>query len=86
MNQKIQILSHLKTHGSITPLDALNLYGCMRLGARIYDLINDGENIISVTEEKNGKRYARYHLKSQIKRKIAPASKPCKKCNVCERS
>ncbi|MDR2457834.1 MAG: helix-turn-helix domain-containing protein [Clostridiales Family XIII bacterium] len=40
-----QILMHIKKHGSITPLQALNLYGCYRLGARVYDLRRKGVKI-----------------------------------------
>lgn len=45
--QNAQILAHLKTGKSITPLDALKLYGCFRLGARIFELRQDGHNIHS---------------------------------------
>lgn len=40
--QKNQILRHMREIGPITPLDALNLYGCYRLSARIKDLRDDG--------------------------------------------
>ena len=33
-----EILNHLQTRGPINPVDALFRYGCMRLGARIWDL------------------------------------------------
>lgn len=32
------VLNHLKTFGSITVIQAQELYGCYRLGARIWDL------------------------------------------------
>lgn len=44
-SQKQQILEHLKKHGGITPLDALERYGCLRLGARICDLRREGWTI-----------------------------------------
>lgn len=61
------ILAHLKRHGSITPLEALNRYGCMRLGARIYDLKRAGNPIekrweIRRNESGEYKRFARYEL------------------------
>ena len=56
------ILEHLKQGHSITPLEALNMFGCFRLGARIWDLKDAGHNIITETEESEGKRYARYKL------------------------
>ena len=39
------ILAHLKSGKTITPMDALNLYGCMRLGARIFDIRAMGYNV-----------------------------------------
>lgn len=65
-----QILEHLKSGESITPLDALRMFGCFRLGARIWDLrhgVHDGVRYaIEETSEPNtdGKgRHARYALK-----------------------
>lgn len=65
--QNNQILEHLKNKGSITPLQALTEYGCMRLGARIYDLKEKGFDIRRTTEyytNSNGqkKHYARYWM------------------------
>lgn len=61
--QTAQILAHLKTGRSITPIDALNRYGCFRLGARIYDLKQDGHNIYKeMVETDSGKRVASYTL------------------------
>jgi len=47
----------------ITQLDALNRFGCFRLSGRIYDLRDEGLNII--TEKKklpNGKVVAEYYI------------------------
>ena len=61
--QTAQILAHLKTGRSITPLDALDWFGCFRLGARIYDLKQDGHNIVKdMVETESGKRVASYTL------------------------
>lgn len=61
--QTAQILAHLKTGRSITPIDALNKYGCFRLGARIYDLKQDGHNIYrEMVQTDSGKRVASYTL------------------------
>lgn len=38
MNQDELIKKHLKEHGSITSLEAFELYGCTRLSARIWNL------------------------------------------------
>lgn len=58
------ILSHLRTVGPITPLDALNRYGCMRLGARIFDLKKQGVLVSKELVSRNGKRFAEYRLES----------------------
>lgn len=65
-NQKEQILEHIEKYGSITPLEAQKLYGCMRLGARIWDLRRDGYVIVREiveVETRSGKaRVARYRM------------------------
>lgn len=68
MTQTDTIYNHLRKHGSITPLEALNLYGIMRTGARIWDLKRMGvqiDRLIETHVNQNGetKRYARYYLK-----------------------
>jgi hypothetical protein len=44
-NQKQKVLRHLKSIGSINPLDALKEYSIMRLAAVIYDLKDEGYDI-----------------------------------------
>ena len=61
MSQASKILTHLKRR-PITPLQALKLYGCMRLAARVADLRGRGHKIITEPLEINGKRIARYRL------------------------
>lgn len=60
-SQAQAILTHLQS-APITPLEALNRYGCFRLGARIYDLRQQGHSIKSETIECEGKKFARYSL------------------------
>ena len=62
MSQKLQILNHLKNNKSITPLEALADYDCMRLGARCFELRKLGYPIRTVMVERNGKRFAEYVL------------------------
>lgn len=62
MTQKTAILEHMRKGQPITPLEALSLYGCLRLGARIWDLKNDGWEIESAIVEQNGKHFAAYRL------------------------
>lgn len=69
-SQNKKILRYLKTHKrGITPMDALRLFGCFRLSARIKDLRESGNNIYTEMETKEYedgtvKRYARYFLHS----------------------
>ena len=63
------ILSHLKSGRPITALDALRMYGCMRLAARVYDLRDSGHDVIARTRHlKNGKKVAEYVLINQRKK------------------
>ena len=67
MTQAEHILWHIQRYGSINPQQALNYYGCMRLGARIYDLKRQGHNIVSEREDgvnKKGEKchWARYRM------------------------
>ena len=60
--QSQMILEYIAQGHRISPLEALNKFGCLRLGARIYDLKNEGHNIITEMVSENGKRFARYSL------------------------
>lgn len=67
MNQADMVLNHLTTRGPITSMEAMEMYGIMRLGARIYDLKCSGFAIKKeMAEDKNRYgdpvRYARYSL------------------------
>lgn len=66
-NQKDLVLAYMEQFGSITPLEAERAIGCMRLGARIWDLRKDGYNIVKemveVQTRHGGKAIvARYRL------------------------
>ena len=65
MTQKERISKYLDDFGSITPLEAMRDLGIMRLGARIWEMIRDGEPIVRETECATNRygqttRYARY--------------------------
>lgn len=61
--QQEKILEHMRDRGGITPLEALDLYGCFRLGARIYDLRRRGYTIISrMVSGAEGKKFSEYSL------------------------
>ncbi|OCG33672.1 MULTISPECIES: helix-turn-helix domain-containing protein [unclassified Gilliamella] len=58
------ILRHLQSGKTINPLQALDQYGCLRLGARIYDLKKRGHSIDSrMVKSRNGKKYAEYSMR-----------------------
>lgn len=61
MSQESQIIRHLRSGHSLTPLEALKLFGCFRLGARIYEL-RRRYNIKSDMVTIRGKRVARYRM------------------------
>lgn len=67
MTQNEMILKYIHDHGSITPLEALKEFGCMRLASRINDLKNQGHNIVSekvTTKNRYGKKisFAKYSI------------------------
>jgi len=47
---------------SITQLDALNMFGCFRLSARIANLREEGLDIVTDMVNVNDKRIAKYYL------------------------
>jgi hypothetical protein len=63
-SQSKMIKEYLLSGGSISPLDALKMFGCFRLGARIWDLRHkEGMNIKKETLVlDNNKRVAVYTL------------------------
>lgn len=67
MTQCDMILQYMQDEGGITPWEAMKEFGCMRLGARIYDLKKRGHGIertLVADVNRYGKRvqYARYTL------------------------
>tara|TARA_R110000868_G_scaffold129264_1_gene337865 strand:- start:873 stop:1094 length:222 start_codon:yes stop_codon:yes gene_type:complete len=72
MTQCAEILHHLDTVGPLTPLDALNLFGCFRLTSRIWDLKQQGHEIYTGTcHLHNGKRVAIYSLIKQAQKELS---------------
>ena len=70
MKTQVQnILEYLKLGKALTPIEALNMFGCLRLAPRIFDLKQDGHNIGTDMITKDKKTFASYylHLEGQIK-------------------
>ena len=67
MSQNQQILEYLSSGKKLTPLDALGLFGCNRLAARINELKQDGfaieSEMIDVECTNHRARVARYSMK-----------------------
>ena len=61
-SQNALIKGWLLNGKSITPLDALNMFGCFRLSARIANLRDEGLPIVTDMVTINDKRVARYYL------------------------
>ncbi len=62
-SQTERIKEHLKAGKTITPLSALYNFGCLRLGARIYDLKRKhGMNIDSHLVRQKGHQFSEYSL------------------------
>ena len=57
------VLRYLIEHDSITPMQAIDMYDCTRLGARIFDLRERGVQIqTEKIKTKRGGEVARYTL------------------------
>lgn len=68
-NQCRKILRYMQDYGSITPIDAIREFSCLRLGARIFDLKKAGYAISTEIEASTNKygdtvHYARYTLEN----------------------
>lgn len=62
-SQESKILDHMLRGHRITGIDALNLYGCFRLPARIADIVNRGFPVQSEFVITNtGKRVKAYWI------------------------
>ena len=62
MNQEQQILNHLREGNAVTPLLALEKFGCMRLASRVHRLREQGYKIETRHKRSNDKVYAEYYL------------------------
>ena len=69
VSQCKRVLQYMEDEGSITSLDAIREFGCMRLASRISDLKRAGYPIIREMETNHNRygeqiRYARYRLEA----------------------
>jgi len=61
-SQNKMLLNHLMRGWTVTPIDAMELFGILRLGARIWDLRKKGYSITTTLVKDGNKRYASYKL------------------------
>lgn len=61
-SQADRIIDHLATGRKLTPLQALSKFGSLRLGARVYELKQQGHDIRSKLVKRGGKQFAEYWL------------------------
>lgn len=68
MNQRERVIEYMREHGSITPLEAFEKLGCMRLAAQIHRLRTlDGIKICAEQQEAKNRfgenvRYTKYSI------------------------
>ena len=66
-----RILNYIEENGSITQMDALREFGCMRLASRISDIKRQGipvKRTMETSKNRYGESisYARYSLQTEI--------------------
>lgn len=61
-SQNTMILDYLLTGKVLTPLEALHMFGCFRLAARIAELRKQGYTIFTDIVKKEDKTFAGYKL------------------------
>lgn len=70
MSQEQDVLYHLHNIGWITPLEALEKYGCFRLADRIFVLKKQGYGIKTIMMNNGKKRFAKYVLDKTVQHDI----------------
>lgn len=64
--QENAVLEHLKQQKSITPIEALQQYGCFRLASIIHKLKKKGYEIQTEIIKQDEKNFAKYKLHGQM--------------------
>ncbi len=68
VTQTNEIKAYLKQGYRITPIDALQSFGCFRLAARIKEIRDEGMQVEKVMVETiNGARVAQYYCPSKVR-------------------
>ncbi len=61
-SQSQRILDFMLAGNRIDPMTALTMFGCFRLGGRIYDLKKLGHPVQSELVKRNGKKFSEYWI------------------------
>ena len=76
-SQADAIALYLESGRELTAIDALDLFGCFRLAARIKDLRKRGIDIETLDRVNGHKRYAAYRLRRPVQANLfAPTVPP----------
>ena len=62
LSQNTRILDYLKSGKKLTPITALEKFGCFRLSVNLRMLMQQGHAIITKNVTRNGKTFAEYSL------------------------
>ena len=75
-SQADAIALYLESGHELTALDALELFGCLRLAARIKDLRERGFDIQTLDRVSGDKRFAAYRLNRPVQKSLFASSVP----------
>ena len=73
-SQQDKIIEHLQSFGSISPKEALKYYGSMRLSAHIFNLKQNGWNIVTTMKQSGNMTWAEYWLEERFRREHKQAT------------
>ena len=77
-SQADAIALYLNSGHELTALQALELFACLRLAARVKDLRKRGLPIETLDRESNGKRFAAYRLRRPFQQPLfGPSTSTC---------
>lgn len=66
MSQSKQVKHYLESGGKLTPIEALDKFGCFRLAAIVYNLKEEGLEVKTKMIKNGQKTYAEYYLENPI--------------------
>lgn len=75
-SQADAIALYLESGHELTPLEALSLFGTMRLAARIRELRSRGLPIETLDREQGGKHFAAYRLRRPVQQTLFAPTEP----------